>query len=47
MSKSVAGYGIIGAEAIVVFEQFLGPASSTLLVAVNESIFGKFPRFPF
>ena len=40
MSKSVAGYGIIGVKAIQVFEHFLGLAGSTLLVAVNEGIFG-------
>ena len=38
MSKSVAEFGIIGVEATLVFEQFLGLASSTLLVAVNEGI---------
>ena len=40
MSKSVAGYGIIGVKAIQLFEQFLGLASGTLLVAVNKGIFG-------
>ena len=40
MSKSVAGYGIVGVKATLFFEQFLGLASSTILVAVNEDIFG-------
>ena len=35
----MGGYAIIEVIAILVFEQFLGLASSTLLVAVNAGIF--------
>ena len=36
MSKSVTGYEIIEVKVLLVFQEFLGLASSKLLVVVNE-----------
>ena len=40
VSKYVAGYGMIGVKAILLLTHLSGLASSKLLVAVNEGIFG-------